>query len=66
MVWTMKANDYQVLRRCVEEGIAYGVQRADKYADDVLTEAQQQRVVEQVERAVMNEIAEWFVFDEPE
>jgi hypothetical protein len=62
----MKANDYQVLQRCVEEGIAYGVTRADKYADDPLTEAQRQRVVEQVGRAVMHEIAEWFTFDAPE
>lgn len=47
-------NAYAVIARAVEEGIRYGLNRADKYAeDDRLTETQRERVEDAVSRAVM-------------
>ena len=59
----MKAKDYAVLRMAVEQGVAYGLTRADKYAEDALTEAQRDRVADQVEQAVISAVCEWFAFD---
>jgi hypothetical protein len=59
----MRAKDYAVLCMAVEQGIAYGLTRADKYAEDALTEAQRERVADQVEKAVMDSVCEWFAFD---
>ena len=61
----MKAKDYAVLCRAIEDGIAYGLTRADKYAEaDPLTEAQRERVADKLEEAVLNEVCEWFDFDD--
>ena len=45
---------------CIENGASYGVMRAFKHTEtpDIDT------IVEQVEQAVMNEICEWFDFED--
>lgn len=60
----MKANEYSLVQMAVEEGIAFGLSRADKYADDPLTEAQRERVSLAVDTAVMAAICEWFTFQD--
>jgi len=54
----MRAKEYKLMSRAVEEGVAYGWRRAHKHVEDpsdaiVLTE---------IEQAVINEICEWFEF----
>ena len=56
----MKARDGMVLERCVETGIKLGLNRARKH-QEAPTEAE---VVEAIRRAVMDEVEEWFVFEE--
>lgn len=56
----MRARDSMVLERCVEVGIKLGLNRARKY-QNAPTEAE---VVEAILRAVMEEVEEWFVFEE--
>ena len=56
----MKARDGMVLERCVEVGIKLGLNRARKH-QEAPTEAE---VVETILRAVMDEVEEWFVFEE--
>lgn len=56
----MKARDSLVLERCVETGIRLGLNRARKH-QEAPTEAE---VVEAILRAVMDEVEEWFVFEE--
>jgi hypothetical protein len=56
----MKTRAYPILCRAVEEGVAYGLRRAHKYNDapDVKS------IEEQVVTAVLNEICEYFSFDD--
>lgn len=56
----MKANIYKLLCRCVEDGIAYGWNRAHKHVDD----PDEHAIKAEIEQAVINEICEWFTFDE--
>ena len=56
----MKARDGMVLERCVEVGIKLGLHRARKH-QEAPTEAE---VVEAILRAVMDEVEEWFVFED--
>ena len=56
----MKARDGLVLERCVEVGIKLGLNRARKHLE-APTEAE---VVQAIQRAVMEEVEEWFVFEE--
>jgi len=56
----MKARDGMVLERCVETGIKLGLNRARKH-QEAPTEAE---VVQAILRAVMDEVEEWFVFEE--
>ena len=56
----MKARDSLVLERCVEVGIKLGLNRARKH-QEAPTEAE---VVQTILRAVMDEVEEWFVFEE--
>ena len=61
----MKAKEYDVLQMAIEHGVAYGLTRADKYAEgDPLTDAQRERVTTAVEQAVNDAICEWFTFDD--
>ena len=56
----MRARDSLVLERCVETGIRLGLNRARKH-QEAPTEAE---VVQAIQRAVMEEVEEWFVFEE--
>lgn len=60
----IRARVYPLMTETVEAGIAYGLQRADKHADDVLTDAQRARVLDQVHLAVMDAICERFEFED--
>ena len=59
----LKMHVYAIVAEAVEQGIALGVNRADKHADDVLTEPQRERVKEAVHLAVMNELCDVVNFD---
>ena len=56
----MKARDGMVLERCVEVGIKLGLNRARKH-QEAPTEAE---LVQALQRAVMEEVEEWFIFEE--
>ena len=58
----MKVNAYRVLSRAVEEGTDYGWTRAHKHTD----KPDEDGIKEEVVQAVINEICEYFKFDEPE
>ena len=55
----MKPDAYKLLEQCVEDGVAYGINRAYKH-NDAPTPAQ---IQEKITQAVMHEICEWFQFD---
>jgi hypothetical protein len=59
----VKANEYDLMVRAVEEGVAYGLNRAFKHRSDSLTDDQRLAISTAVEEAVMNTICEWFTFD---
>jgi hypothetical protein len=54
----MKANEYKLLVRCIEDGVQYGWNRAHKHTD----EPDEELIKQQIEQAVINEICEWFEF----
>ena len=56
----MKPKIYNLLRECIEDGASRGVMRAFKHTDT----PDMDTIVEQVQQAVMNEIHEWFEFDD--
>lgn len=56
----MKANDYRILARCVEDGIEAGHRRAFKHTDS----PSQEHVNDAIRDAVMAEICEWFIFED--
>jgi len=56
----MKVRAYPVLHRAVEEGVAYGWRRAHKHTDKPDAAA----IEEQIVTAVVNEICEYFAFDD--
>jgi hypothetical protein len=55
----MKAKEYEVLRRCVDEGVAYGLTRAYKHTST----PEEETIKGAIEQAVMDAISEWFTFD---
>lgn len=55
----MKPKTYQLLERCIDDGISLGYNRSYKHTDDPSEEHMKQEIF----RAVMNEICEWFDFD---
>jgi len=56
----MKAKEYNLIAQCVETGITLGWNRAHKHSEN----PEPHHIREQIERAVMNEICEWFDFEE--
>lgn len=56
----MKPKFYKVLDEAVSVGIAYGVSRAYKHTDT----PKREDLEIQIHSAVMNEINEWFDFEE--
>jgi len=58
----MKVKTYRVLLHAVEEGVAYGWQRAHKHTDTPSDDD----IKERIETEVLNAICEWFDFDDPD
>ena len=56
----MKAKEYNLLVRCIEDGVSLGYNRAYKH-DDVPDE---EYIKQQIIDAVLNEVCEWFNFGE--
>ena len=59
---TVRVNLYAIVARAVEEGVAFGVQRADNHAEDQTTGQQRERLYEHVASEVMlalSEVIEW-------
>ena len=56
----MKAKEYNLIAQCVETGVMLGWNRAHKYDEIPDPEA----IRNAIEQAVLNEICEWFDFDE--
>lgn len=56
----MKAKEYNLIVQCVENGIQYGWNRAHKHTDTPAPE----QIRDAIETAVLNEICEWFEFDD--
>ena len=54
----MKAKEYILLGKCVEDGIQYGINRAHKHTDAPTRE----HLSREIENAIMNEICAWFDF----
>jgi len=56
----MRVNEWTILSRAIEEGVAYGWQRAHKHTETPDPEL----IKETIEWAVENSISEVFTFDE--
>ena len=54
----MKPREYQLLERCVEDGVLRGLRRAYKHTEAPLDT----QIVESIHCNVMGEINEWFSF----
>lgn len=50
----------EILERCINEGAIYGVGRAFKHTD----KPEHETIAQEVEIAIMNEIYEYFDFDD--
>lgn len=59
---SMKPKTYPILVQAVEEGVAYGFHRAYKHAD----EPTEDQITDAIISAVINEICEWFEFNDLE
>lgn len=60
----MRAREYPALVDAIESGVACGLTSADKHAEHPLTEAQRDRVREQVYEHVLSAICERFHFED--
>lgn len=63
----MKVNEYKVLVEAVEQGIRYGIHRTFKYDDRPVGREElmaRERTSGALAAAVINEICEWFEFDD--
>lgn len=58
----MKANMYRLLEQCVDTGSKLGLNRAFKHTDAPTDE----KITDEIVAAVMQEICEWFTFEEYE
>lgn len=58
----LRVRAYDVLRRAIEEGAAYGWRRAHKHTDS----PDEETIQEQMVTGILNEVCELFEFDEPE
>jgi hypothetical protein len=56
----MKPDAYRVIIHAVEQGVNYGYRRAYKHDDNPSEEV----VIDCIEDEVINQICEWFSFDE--
>ena len=58
----LQIDAYKVLMTAIEDGIGWGLQRADKHATDPLTDAQRARLREHLELEIGNAICDILVF----
>lgn len=56
----LRVRAYDVLRRAIEEGVEYGWRRAHKHTDTPDAEA----IKDQIVTGILNEVCEYFDFDE--
>jgi hypothetical protein len=56
----MKANEYQLMVQCVEEGYKFGIHRAYKYNDNPTPE----HIENEITDAIVSAITEWFMFED--
>jgi len=56
----MKAREYNLIAQCVENGVMLGWNRAHKHNENPDPDT----IRDAIEVAVLNEICEWFDFDE--
>jgi hypothetical protein len=56
----MRVNEWTVLTRAIEDGVAYGWERAHKHTDDPSPDF----IKQTIEQAVENSISEVFTFDD--
>lgn len=56
----MKPKTLPVLEMCIENGLARGIRRAYKHTD----EPSEEHMLDVMEKAIMEEIHEWFQFPE--
>ena len=56
----MKANTYKLIRECIENGIRTGWNRAHKHT----VKPEETVVFDRIEDAIMQEINEYFIFEE--
>jgi hypothetical protein len=57
----MKAKEYRIITDCIERGVEYGYNRAYKHGCDAPTV---ETLKAEIERAVINEICEYFNFED--
>lgn len=62
----MKAKEYLLIERCVEDGITRGINRAHKYLTGDSEIPSREQLHRYIQESVMLEIAEWFDFEEHE
>ena len=56
----MKAKEYNLIAQCVENGVKLGWNRVNKYHEN----PDHETICDVIENAVLNEICEWFDFEE--
>ena len=56
----MKAKEYNVVEMAVRTGVEYGYNRAHKHTDS----PSENDIKEAIIKAVMDDICEWFIFEE--
>ena len=56
----MRAREYCLVERCIQDGIMMGWNRAHKHTDNPTKEA----VLENIGQAIMLELNEWFMFED--
>lgn len=62
----MKANDFKVLTKCIETALDYGFMKYQKYSEFDLPDQEIEKIKELLDKAIMNEICDYFNFDENE
>lgn len=62
----MKANDYKVLSKCIETALDYGFIRYQKYSQIDLPDDEIEKIKQSMEEALINEICDYFNFDQNE
>lgn len=60
----MRAREYGLINRCVEDGVMIGLRSYYRYAEKAPGEEEISRMAEVIAGEVMNQVEEWFIFDE--